>query len=482
MTKPICRGRLLVVDDEVELMHALCESLGEQEFEVQGLSDPAAAPDAIREGNFDILLSDLMMPGSDGIQLLRAVLQIDPNLVGIIMTGQGTIQTAVEAMKTGAFDYILKPFRIQNILPIIDRAMQVRRLRVENVRLREIVKELTFESPRYHIVGSSPSIRKIRQVIEKVAGTDATVLVRGPSGTGKELVARALHGNSSRRENPLVTVNCATLQESLLESELFGHERGSFTGADKAKPGLFEVAEGGTLFIDEVAEMTPSLQAKLLRVLEDGHYRRVGSTQERNADVRVVAATNKPLEEEVKAGRFREDLYFRLNVITITLPALKDRREDIPELVDHLLGTRQVGKTPFTVDQDTMRVFYGYDWPGNIRELANVLERAQILGEEQTITLDDLPENLLQTTKSTAGVAAPVVSPDDLGGIERNHVATVLQRHQGNKVHASKALGISRRTLYRLIEKYGLGESPTVGGASAPKSEAPPDGPRSGQA
>jgi DNA-binding NtrC family response regulator len=471
MSAPARRGRILIVDDEVELMRALCESLGEAGFETTGLSDPGQAPDTIREGEFDVLLSDLMMPGIDGIQLLRRALEIDSNLVGIIMTGQGTIQTAVEAMKSGAFDYVLKPFRLQTVMPVLDRAMEVRRLRLENVRLRGVLKELTFESPRYHIVGSSPVVRKVTQLVERVAPTDATVLVRGPSGTGKELVARAIHGNSGRRDKPLVTVNCATLQESLLESELFGHERGAFTGADKAKVGLFEVAEGGTLFVDEVAEMSPALQAKLLRVLEDGHYRRVGSIEERHADVRVVAATNKPLEDEVRAGHFREDLFFRLNVVAITLPALRDRREDIPELIAHFLKTRQVGKAPFSVDPAAMGVLCGYDWPGNIRELANVLERAQILAEGNAITTDDLPDSLLAVGRSAAATGTPAATagPDELDGVERRHVDDVLRRSGGNKLQAAKALGVSRRTLYRLIEKHGLA------GGAAP-AEAPSAG------
>jgi DNA-binding NtrC family response regulator len=449
------RGTLLILDDEVELMRALCDSLGEQGFQTEGFSKPADALAALREGDFDLLLSDLMMPELDGIGVLRQALEIDPNLVGIIMTGQGTIPTAVEAMKAGAFDYVLKPFRLQAMLPILDRAMGVRRLKMENVRLRAYLDRLTFESAKYRLIGNSPAIRKVVSMIEKVAPTDATVLVRGSSGSGKELVARALHHNSPRRGKPLVTVNCATLQESLLESELFGHEKGAFTGADKAKAGLFEVADGGTLFIDEVAEMSPGLQAKLLRVLESGHYRRVGGTVEFTADVRVVAATNKPLEEEQKAGRFREDLYYRLNVITIPLPPLKDRREDIPLLVEHLLSTRQVGKSRFTVSPDAMARLVGYDWPGNVRELANVLERAQILAEGTVITADDLPDTVVGTLPAAAP-AATSAAPFDLEAVERMHVADVLAKMKGNKVQAAKALGISRRALYRLIDKFGL--------------------------
>jgi len=289
------RGRLLIVDDEVELKNALCETLADEGYETAGAVNGAEGLKVLEKEDFDLLLCDLMMPGMDGIQVLRKALEMDPMLVGIIMTGQGTIPTAVEAMKVGAFDYVLKPFDLQTMRPILARAMDVRRLRTENVRLRQYVERIEYESPRYQLIGSGPAMQRVVQLIEKVAPTDATVLIRGESGTGKELVARALHHNSQRRGRPLVTVNCAALQETLLESELFGHEKGAFTGATQAKAGLVEVAEGGTLFIDEVGEMAPSLQAKLLRVLEDGHYRRVGGTKECYAAVRVIAATNKPL-------------------------------------------------------------------------------------------------------------------------------------------------------------------------------------------
>ena len=446
------RVRLLIVDDEVELKNALCETLADEGYQTTGVISGAEGLKALAKQDFDLLLSDLMMPGMDGIQLLRKALETDPNLVGIIMTGQGTVPTAVEAMKVGAFDYVLKPFNLQIMLPILARAMDVRRLRMENIRLRQYVERLSYESPRYQMIGSGPAMQKVVQLIGKVAPTDATVLVRGRSGTGKELVARALHGNSMRRDRPLVTISAA-LQETLLESELFGHEKGAFTGALQAKLGLIEVAEGGTLFIDEVAEMAPGLQAKLLRVLEDGHYRRVGSTKECHANVRVIVATNKPLEEEQKAGRFREDLFYRLNVVSIVLPPLHERRQDIPALVDHFLTSRQLGKVPCKVDCDAMRAILSYDWPGNIRELANVLERAQILAEDSLITLDDLPENM-QVMPPPAEASS--TDPLNLHETERRSVRAALEQAKGNKVHAAKALGISRRSLYRLIEKYHL--------------------------
>ena len=299
-------------------------------------------------------------------------------------------------------------------------------------------------------------MRRVVQLIEKVAPTDATVLVRGASGTGKELVARAIHFNSARSDRPLVTINCAALQETFLESELFGHEKGAFTGAVATKPGLFEVAEGGTLFVDEVAEMAPGLQAKLLRVLEDGHFRRVGGTTERQAEVRVVAATNKVLEEEQKAGRFREDLYYRLNVVSVIMPALRDRRQNLLELIDHFLTTRQIGPLRSRVNDEALAALTGYDWPGNVRELANVLERAQILAEDHLITPDDLPEAILGTLPQPSSSGG---DPRHLRTVERRHVELVLQQEKGNKVQAAKALGISRRALYRLLEKYGLDKS-----------------------
>ena len=461
--------RVLVVDDEVELMRALRDALAAHGFDAVGLTDPCEAVPAVRTGGFDLLLTDLMMPHADGIRVLTDALGIDPLLVGIVMTGHGTIPTAVEAIKAGAYDYVLKPFKLQALLPTLRRGLEVRRLRLDNVRLRQCVERLSFESGRHTMVGESAAMRAVARLIERVAPTDATVLVRGPSGTGKEVVARALHHNSRRKDRPLVTVNCAALQEALLESELFGHEKGAFTGADRAKQGLFEVAGGGTLFVDEVAEMSPAMQAKFLRVLEDGHYRKVGGTKEFHADVRVVAATNKPLEEELRAGRFREDLYYRLNVLTISLPPLRDRREDIPALVEHLLGTRQLGTARCRVAPDAMAALVAYDWPGNVRELANVIERAQILRDGNRITVADLPDLV-----AGRAAAPPVERPDTDAGAchcpppeearqlptleqqERRLVTEALRITRGNKVTAAKVLGVSRRALYRLIAKHRL--------------------------
>lgn len=476
------QARLLIVDDETELKHALCETLADEGYATTGAASAQEALELLAHKDFDLVLSDMMMPGMSGIELLRNIRQLSPNQLVIIMTGQGSIQSAVEAMKLGAFDYVLKPFNLQLILPVLNRAVETQQLRSENQRLREYVSRLTFESPRFHIIGSSPAMQPVLRLIEKVAPTDATVLIRGESGTGKELVARALHRNSPRGDKPLVTINCAALQESLLESELFGHEKGAFTGAGQAKQGLIEVATGGTLFIDEVAEMAPALQAKLLRVLEDGHYRRVGSTKDAYADVRVIAATNKPLEEEQQAGRFREDLFYRLNVITVQLPPLRQRREDIALLVEHLLTTRKHGRQPYRIAADALEALLNYRWPGNIRELANVLERAQILAEDQYITLDDLPESLfvpikepMQAPANFHDEASPLVTPSEavakglplaepsrfessnlnLAEQERRSLLLAMERTGGNKAQAAKLLGVTRRTLYRLLERYG---------------------------
>jgi DNA-binding NtrC family response regulator len=451
----VTSGRILVVDDEQDVAEGLEMNLSRQGYDAKSTTSAKEALQLIARDRFGLLLTDMMMPEMHGLLLLQEALKLDPQLVGIIMTGQATVQTAIDAMKIGAFDYLVKPFKFEAILPIVVRAMSVHQLRMENVTLRHYVASLTFESKKHELIGKSAAIQRVTQLIKKVAPTDSTVLIRGETGTGKELVARALHYNSPRRGKPLVTVNCAALQENLLESELFGHEKGSFTGATQAKPGLIEVAEEGTLFIDEVAEMSPGMQAKLLRVLENGHYRRVGNTQEQHANVRVIAATNKPLEDAQKTGGFRDDLFYRLNVVSISLPPLRERPEDIPMLIDHLLASRQIGKTKYRIDPRALDVMVRYRWPGNVRELVNVLERAQILAEENVITTDDLPENMI-LTPTPAATASPSEPADSLEGMERRHVQGVLQRSNFNKVAAAKALGISRRSLYRLIEKYQL--------------------------
>ncbi len=445
--------RLLIVEDDEVLRPTLVKRFAKLGMQVAGAGTVAEAMTLAGQRRFDVALLDLHLPDASGIDLLSQLKERQPELEAIMLTAHGSMETAIEAMKRGAYDYLTKPFH----LPELDIHLQKAFEKVKLARReRQWVDQINFESPRYRLIGSSPSMKRLISLIEKVAPTDATVLIRGASGTGKELVARALHYNSPRRERPLVTINCAALQETLLESELFGHEKGAFTGATQAKPGLIEVAEGGTLFIDEIAEMAPGLQAKLLRVLEDGHFRRVGSTQELLSDVRVIAASNKNLEDEQKAGKFREDLYYRLNVVTIRLPALRERAQDIPELVEHFLATRQIGPAPFRIDPDALDALCRHDWPGNIRELANVLERAQILAENHVVTLDDLPESLVENRAGAPSATAG--DPHHLREVERRHVLEVLRQEKGNKVHAAKALGISRRALYRLISKYHLAD------------------------
>ncbi len=443
--------RLLIVDDDDQLRQTLERRFRRHGLQPSAVASAEAALPLLDSHRFDVALLDLHLPGISGVDLLAELKARQPEVEVILLTGHGSIDTAIQAMKGGAYDYLSKPFHLPELEIHIQRAYEKGQLLR---RQWQWVEHLRYESPRYQLIGSSQAMARVHQMIERVAPTDATVLIHGASGTGKELVARAIHYNSARRDRPLVTINCAALQETLLESEMFGHERGSFTGAVAAKPGLFEVAEGGTLFVDEVAEMAPGLQAKLLRVLEDGRYRRVGGTQEVQANVRIVAATNKPLAEEQKAGRFREDLYYRLNVVAIVLPQLRDRRSDIPELIEHFLTTRQLGPARYRIHPEALDVLVRYDWPGNVRELANVLERAQILAEDHLITLDDLPETMVDR-----GRPVPTSSSGDLlqlREVERSHVEMVLNREKGNKVQAAKVLGISRRALYRLIEKHGL--------------------------
>jgi DNA-binding NtrC family response regulator len=447
--------RLLIVDDDEQLRRTLVRRFQRQGYKVTAASSGEEALALASQDRFDVALLDLHLPGIGGIEVLSRLKERQPELEVLLLTAHGSIETAIEALKRGAYDYLTKPFHLAELEIHIQKAYEKVAL---TRRERQRLDVLRYESPRYQLVGSSPALRRVVQLIEKVAATESTVLIRGASGTGKELVARALHYNSPRRERALVTINCAALQETLLESELFGHEKGAFTGALQAKAGLFEVAEGGTLFIDEIGELAPGLQAKLLRVLEDHHFRRVGGTQELRADVRVVAATNRALEEEIKERRFREDLFYRLNVVTIELPSLREHRQDIPELVEHFLATRQVGPVRLRMDPEALNALRRYDWPGNVRELANVLERAQILAENGVITLDDLPQTIVDTAPTPENTGG---DPRRLNEVERRHLLEVLREEKGNKVRAAKVLGVSRRALYRLIEKHRLEETGT---------------------
>ncbi len=437
---------LLIVDDDAEFRETLVRRFQRRNFAV---AEAPSGEDAIRISHrrlFDVAIIDLVMHGMSGIELLEKFRAMHPECEVIMLTGQGTIEFAVQAMKLGAVDFLTKPFPLNELEQLVEKVYERRSLKKENLQLKAVLRQRT---PKTLILGDSPAVHELRRLIGKAGPSGKAILIQGESGVGKELVAKALHETSDRAEKPLVIVNCAALPESLLESELFGHEKGSFTGAVADKQGLFEVADGGTLFIDEIGEMPGSLQAKLLRVLEDGSMRRVGSVKERRIDVRLVAATNRNMAKEVAEGRFREDLYYRINVMSLIVPPLRDRAGDVRILAEHFLGSE------WQIEPQALAMLCRYGWPGNVRQLINAVERAKILSDDGVIRAADLPLEVCQSgeLRVTSGSTEPY---DNLASIEKSKVVEVLARENGNKTRAARRMGIDRRKLYRLLEKYDL--------------------------
>jgi DNA-binding NtrC family response regulator len=437
---------LLIVDDDAEFRNTLARRFAQSRFSIQEAPDADHALDLAQRRDFDVALFDMVMPGLSGLELLKKFKTSHPECEIILLTGQGTIENAVEAMKLGAYDFLTKPFPLKELEVLIEKANERHLLSKENRQLKALLER---SQPPSEMVGQSPAMQEVFRLIQRAGPSDKAILIQGESGTGKELVARALHQSSSRADKPMVVINCAALPEFLLESELFGHEKGSFTGAVGAKAGLFEVADGGTLFIDEIGELPGALQAKLLRVLEDGSLRRVGSIKERRVNVRVLAATNRNLAQDVAAGRFREDLYYRINVMSLDLPPLRQRTGDIALLVAHILGRQ------WRMEDEALKVLERYDWPGNVRQLINAIERAKIMSDDQTVRLRDLPREIMAgiTPNLRTAIAADT---DELSVIERAKVIEVLRREAGNKTRAARTLGVDRRKLYRLVEKYQI--------------------------
>jgi DNA-binding NtrC family response regulator len=436
---------LLLVDDDAEFRSLVALNFSRRGYRIAEAGNAEEALEVAGRRDIDVAILDMVLPGISGLELLERFKLAHIECEVILLTGKATVETAVQAMKLGAFDFLTKPFPLKELETQVEKAFEQRMLRKENRQLKALLKR---SEPRSEMVGQSAAMQEVFRLIERAGPSEKAILIQGESGTGKELVARALHQNSPRTDKPMVVVNCAALPEPLLESELFGHEKGAFTGAISAKQGLFEVADGGTLFIDEIGEMPGSLQAKLLRVLEDGSMRRVGSIKERRVNVRVLAATNRNLGDEVRAGRFREDLYYRINVMSLELPPIRKRTGDIPLLVAHFLNP------DWEIEEDAMAAIEKFDWPGNVRQLNNAVERAKIMADGRTIRLMDLPHEVTQCL----GVhpASHVVDTDDLSAIQRAKIIDVLRREAGNKARAARALGIDRRKLYRLLEKYGI--------------------------
>jgi len=455
--------RILVTDDERSMRELLAIVLRREGYEVLVAHDGATAIAALERGSVDLLISDIKMPDMTGIDVLRAAKTLDPSLPAIMMTAFASQETAIEALRLGACDYMIKPFNVDELKVKVREKLENRRLREENL----LLKRTLGSSHRFHdIIGRSEAMLDVFRLIETIARTTSTVLITGESGTGKELVARAVHYHSLRRDRPFVAVNCGALTETLLESELFGHVRGAFTGAESNKKGLIEIAERGTIFLDEIGEMSQMMQVKLLRVLQERRFRRVGGVDEIEADIRVIAATNQDLGRMVAEGRFREDLYYRINVIPVRLPCLRERREDIPLLADHFLSkyTAQMGKSIRGVSQGAMDHLQKYHWPGNIRELENVIERAVALEATPAILPESLPEQVrLPVSQQPAGGAAPPPLPgkgfdleQHVQDIERTYLAEALKASGGVQVRAAELLGMTFRSFRYYAKKYNL--------------------------
>lgn len=445
------RPRILIIDDEEHMCWALARAMRQEGYEAVTATGGREGLALLNREGASLVILDLKMPDISGLEVLEQIKKSQPRLPVIMITAHGTIQTAIEAMKIGAADYITKPFDLDELKIVVKKTLQVSRLLTEVSFLRS---ELTKEHGE--MIGESPAIMEVRRLIEKVAPTDATVLITGESGTGKEVAAVAIHRASSRQDGPFVAVNCAALPEHLLESELFGHERGAFTGATTRKLGRFQLADRGTIFLDEIAEMSPAMQAKLLRVIQDQTFERLGGTETLHVDIRIIAATNRNLEEAVHQGRFREDLYYRLNVIRLQLPPLRERRSDIPLLARHFLMRFRPLYRETVILPEAMELLQRYHWPGNVRELQNVIERALILAQGGPIGPEHLPKEL-QTSKT--GPPVPFQLPDEgiaLDEVEKQLIIQALEKSGGNQTRAAALLHITRATLLYRMQKHGL--------------------------
>ena len=469
------KKQVLIVDDEPNLRKILAAQLSRDGYEVMLAEDGEQGLTMLREHHIDLVVTDLKMPKVDGMTLLRDALREHPDLPIVMITAHGTVDTAVEALKLGAFDYLTKPFDKDEVRQVVAKALKTRQLAQEEATTKPVGKAKNEPGARFGIIGQSPGLTDLYAVLERVADTPTTVLITGESGTGKELVARALHEHSTRKDKPFIKVNCAAIPKELIESELFGYERGAFTGAVSSKPGRFELANGGTLFLDEVGEIPVEMQVKLLRALQESEFERVGGIKTIHVDVRLVAATNRDLKKLIAAGGFREDLFYRLNVVSIRLPALRERDTDIPLLVEHFLAkfNERLKKQVTGVEPEALDILSAYGWPGNIRELENVMERSVLFCDAQKLRVEDLPGEL----RGSAGSVAPPTS-DASGGdmplsaegglkehvkvamsrLERDLVSRALKQTSGNVTHAARLLKISRKGLQLKMKELGLRE------------------------